>query len=282
MEKKYCFCFIFAALCCGIAAQISYSPAFFGPNANPVPEFTDATIPALTTVKLSGDCYTGFGDNTVNITFTAEIPLLSERLSFKLWINMLESYKVTQAVYDKRNMTEGSLSGTAAGDFYIQTRIFILSEKKYTPSVILNSTLKTASGNNFQQRRYFDTPGYYFDAEFGKSIRLYNSLLSEIRLVADLGFFCWETTNSVQNDAPMYGGKMILSNDLFDVENTLSGYSGWIDNGDKPLIYSAKINLKQPTFNIFAQYQYGINDFPYHHIRAGFSLCLETLTPKYK
>jgi hypothetical protein len=263
-------------------AQVNYSPAYFGPNANPVPEFTNATIPAMTTVKLSGDYYSGFGDNTTNVTLTTEIPLLSKRFSFKIWINMLENYEVTQAVYNERNMTEENLSGMAGGDFYIQTRIFILTEKKYAPAVILNSTLKTASGTNFQQRRYFDTPGYYFDVELGKSVYLQNNVLSEIRLVADLGFFCWETTNSTQNDAPIYGGKIILSNSLFDFENTLSGYYGWMNNGDKPLVYSSKLNIKRPKFNIFAQYQYGIKDFPYHHIQTGFSLCLEALTPEYK
>jgi hypothetical protein len=282
MEKKLCFYVVFAALCLGISAQVNYSPAYFGPNANPVPEFTDATIPAMTTVKFSGDYYFGFGDNTTNMTLTTEIPLLPERLSFKIWINMLENYDVTQAVYNERNMTGRKLSGMAGGDFYIQTRIFILAEKTYIPAVILNSTLKTASGTNFQQRRYFDTPGYYFDVEFGKSIYLQNKVLNEIRFVADLGFFCWETTNSIQNDAPMYGGKIILSNALFDFENTLSGYHGWMNNGDKPLVYRSKLNIKQAKFNIFAQYQYGIKDFPYHHVQAGFSFILENLTPKYK
>ncbi|NDV47292.1 hypothetical protein D0T49_09570 [Paludibacter sp. 221] len=270
--------------CCFIsnAQTVNYSPAYFGPNANPVPEFTDAAIPAKTTIRLSGDYYFGFGDRTGNIVFAAEVPLLAKRVSLKVWVPMFENYKVTQAVYDERNMEGGELSGAArGGDFYVQTRILILPEKKYAPSIILNSTLKTASGTNFGQRRYFDTPGYYFDVEIGKSIHLKNKLLSEIRAVADLGFLCWETTGSTQNDAPMYGGKIILSNRLIDFENTLSGYYGWIDNGDKPLVYSSKLNFKQPNFNIFAQYQYGINDFPYHHIQLGVAFVLSKLTPKY-
>ena len=96
-----------------IAQTVNYSPAYFGPNANPVHNFTDATIPANTTVKLSGDYYFGFGDNTINVTFDVEVPLLSERVSFKVWVVPFEKYRVTQAIYDKRNMTGDRLSGTA-------------------------------------------------------------------------------------------------------------------------------------------------------------------------
>ena len=51
-------------LICG--QTVKYSTAWFGPNANPVPEFTDARIPAKTTISLMGDYYFGFGDKTTN------------------------------------------------------------------------------------------------------------------------------------------------------------------------------------------------------------------------
>ena len=276
-----CFPLFFFAL--GVKGQtIDYSPAYFGPNANPVNEFTGASIPAKTTISLSGSYYFGFGDYTRNANFKVEIPLLPERVSLKIWNSIFENYCVTQAVYDERQMEGGNLQGTTNGDIYVQTRILITQEKRYMPNIILNSTLKSASGSNFAQRRYFDTPGYYFDVEIGKSIHTKSKVISEIRAVANLGFLCWETTNSTQNDAPMYGGKVILSNKLFDYENVLSGYYGWMNNGDAPLIYSSKLTFKQSKINFFAQYQYGINDFPYHHIRAGISFQLSKLTPKYK
>ncbi|MDR1021718.1 MAG: hypothetical protein LBL94_00325 [Prevotellaceae bacterium] len=261
---------------------VSYSPAYFGPNANPVPEFSNATIPALTTIQLSESYFFGFGDNTSNITFSAEVPLLPERVSLKAWFATFENYRVTQAVYDERSMEGNELSGAASGDFYVQARTLVLLEKKFAPSIILNSTLKTASGTNFGQRRYFDTPGYYFDMEIGKSFLLKSKLISEVRMVANFGFLCWETTNSTQNDAPMYGGKIILSNRFFDFESTLSGYYGWITNGDAPLVYSAKLNFKPTKFNLFVQYQYGLCDFPYRHILAGIAFRISKLTPQYK
>jgi len=263
------------------AQKADYSPAYFGPNANPVPSFPNARIPQATTIESSSNHHFGWGDYTRNLMLSAEIPLLPQRVSFKTWVPLFERYKVTQAIYDKRNMEGGKLTGKANGDFYVQTKISILTETHWRPSIILNSTLKTASGTKFKQRRYFDTPGYYFDSEIGKSIYFENKFLREVRGVVDFGFLCWETTNSTQNDAPMYGGKLILSNDLFDFENTLSGYKGWMNNGDRPLVYAVKLTLKQPSFNSFIRYEYGIKDFPYHSIQVGTSFVLPTLTPKY-
>lgn len=289
MNKKLFYIIIFNAFIT-INAQVKYSPSWFGPNANPVPEFTDATIPAKTTVSLMGDYYFGFGDQTKNGYFKIEIPLVSERVSFKIWSSVFEHYVVTPELSAYREMN-GNLSGKANGDFYVQTRISLLKEKKFAPAIILNSTLKTASGTNFEERRYFDTPGYYFDVEFAKSIYTKNKFISEIRAVGNLGFLCWETTGSAQDDAPMYGVKLIIGNQKWKFDNTLSGYWGWIhtykkisplgDYGDAPLVYATKFILSESYMDYFLQYQYGIKDFPYHQIRAGISFPIEKLTPKY-
>lgn len=267
---------------------IRYSPAWFGPNANPVPEFTDATIPSETTVQLSGDYYFGYGDQTKNGYIKIEVPLLPERVSFKIWTSILEHYRVTENISNLRQMN-GVTKGKANGDFYVQTRISLLKENKKSPAILLNSTLKTASGTNFKERRYFDTPGYYFDLEIGKSFLIMNNLIDEIRLVGNVGFLCWETTNSVQDDAPIYGAKIIIAYNRLRWENTLSGYYGWMhsnprygsDYGDSPLVYATKINFKHNNTNYFTQYQYGIKDFPYHLLRVGVSFSFNKLTPQY-
>lgn len=270
-------------------AQVKYAPAWFGPNANPVPEFTDARIPEKTNISLMGDYYFGFGDKTKNGYFKVEIPLIPQLVSFKFWATTLENYTVTPELSAYRGMN-GNLSGRPNGDLYVQTRISILLEKEVAPAIIFNTTLKTASGTNFTERRYFDTPGYYFDLEFGKSIYTKSSFISEIRGVANLGFLCWETTGSRQNDAPMYGGKIIMGNAKWKLDNTLSGYWGWmhtnprygVDYGDAPLVYAAKFTILTDYMDYFAQYQYGIKDFPYHQIRLGISFPVEKLTPKYR
>ncbi|MDR0811929.1 MAG: hypothetical protein LBN23_06645 [Paludibacter sp.] len=260
---------------------MNYSPAFFGPNANPVAEFTDATIPKYTNVSLSGNYFFGFGDKTVNPELKIEIPLVSERVSLKLWVALWEYYAVNQAVYDERQMA-GNLNGTTnGGDIYVQTRISVLKETKIIPAVILNSTLKTASGEQFAERRYFNTPGYYFDTEIAKSILFKTNIINDLRFVINTGFLCWETTESVQNDSFLYGGKIILSNRAVDFENALAGYTSRIGNGDNPLVYSAKLTVKFHNFHLFAQYKYGIRDWHYNQLQAGVSVDLQRITPRY-
>lgn len=291
MKRKYIlFFWLFAQIFVLRAQDIRYSTAWFGPNANPVPEFTDASIPAKTTISLMGDYYFGFGDQTENGYAKIEIPLIPENVSLKVWSTFLEHFQTSEAVMQARGSS--SLSGWEGGDVYVQTRIRLLREKKYAPQIILNSTLKTASAKTVRTRRYFDTPGYYFDAEAGKSFLTTNSFIHEIRAVADIGFMCWETTNSRQDDAPMYGGKIIIGNEKWKLENSLSGYWGWLhtyapispnhDYGDAPLIYAAKLNLLCKNITWFAQYEYGIHDFPYNQLRLGISFPIEKLTPKYK
>lgn len=291
MKNLFIYLILLTTVISNINAQtVKYSSAWFGPNANPVPEFTDGRIPQKTTISLMADYYYGYGDETKNGYFKIEIPLVSERVSFKIWSTVFEHYKVTPELSTHREMN-GNLSGKSNGDFYVQTRISLLKEKKTAPAIILNSTLKTASGTNFNERRYFDTPGYYFDMEIAKSIYTKSKFINEIRAIGNLGFLCWETTGSSQNDAPMYGAKLIIGNKKWNLDNTISGYWGWIhtnkklsplgDYGDAPLVYSSKITIKSEYMDYFAQYQYGINDFPYHQIRLGISFPVEKLTPKF-
>jgi len=266
-----------------------FSTAWFGPNALPVPEFGDGRIPKFTTLELNSDYYFGFGDRTVNGYFRAEIPLLPERVSVKIWSSFAEHYWVSNQISNDRNMN-GITSGKANGDIYLQSRILLLTEKKFRPSAIFNSTMKTASGTNVKQSRYFDTPGYYFDIESGKSFDLNMSIVDDVRLVLNTGFLSWQTNSNTQNDAFIYALKLISKKDNLMMENTISGYSGWkskhqmygSDYGDRPLIYSSRINYILNNNIIFIQYQYGLRDFPYNQVRLGWRTTLPFLTPNYK
>jgi len=277
------FIFLILFCNCSILAQntVNYSPAFFGPNADPVAEFTGARIPKYTTFEVSGDYFYGYGDRTVNPEAKVEIPLLSQRISLKVWIPLWERYSVTQALYDERQM-EGNLTGTTTGgDFYVQTRILALAEKKYLPAVVINATIKTASGEQFPERRYFNTPGYYFDAEIAKSFSLNNKIVSNIRVGTDWGFLCWETTNSRQDDAFMYGGTIILSNKALELDNTIAGYDGRLKDGDMPFVYSAKLIGNRKNLFAFIQYKYGIRDWHYQELQLGVGVKIKALTPKF-
>ncbi|MDR0566760.1 MAG: hypothetical protein LBG47_06975 [Prevotellaceae bacterium] len=267
------------------AAQVNYSPKYFGPNANPVHAFGNATILSSTTLEGSVSYFFGSGDQTENLKLSVEIPLLPSFVSLKTWGFFLEKYSIAPEVNRFRGMQSNDLSGSVGvGDVYVQTRMRLAKEAQFVPAIILNLTLKTASSDEkgFQSRRYFDTPGYFFDMEVGKSFVVSTRLLDEIRVVGNAGFLCWETTDSRQDDAPMYGGRVILSHRLLDFENTLSRYRGWMHNGDSPLVYSALLRLRQSKVACFVEYKYGLRDYPYHLLSLGMSIFVEKLTPKYK
>lgn len=135
---------------------------------------------------------------------------------------------------------------------------------------------------------FFNTAGYYFDVEMAKSFRM-ESFIDEVRVVTDFGFYSWDvqTPNlNVQDDAIMYGAKLILKHKNISWENTFSGYNGWItrveDYGDRPIVLASKINLQtNPGTVWFLQFQHGIRYFPYEQVRIGVQLPLKKLTPKF-
>ena len=266
-----------------------YSPSWFGPNAHPIPELTDATISKLTTFDLTTDLYFGYGDRTLSSYLRIEVPLLSERVSVKVWTSLIEHYTVDKQLAFERAMTANVYSGFATGDIYVQTKIRILKEKDYIPNLILNSTLKTSSGTGVYEKRYFNTTGYYFDIEAGKSFALKTAVTDEIRWVGTLGFMCWETINYTQNDAPMYGVKLQLKKNKIEWEGGIRGYNGWMykhpafgpDFGDRPKAAFTKLTINSSKSRYYVQYQNGLRDFPYHQIRAGIQFYSNKLTPKY-
>ncbi len=266
-----------------------YSPSWFGPNAHPVPELTNARIGKYTNVDLSLDSYFGYGDRTQSSYLRVEIPLVSERIALKLWANLIEHYTVDTIVANKRAMTVDHYSGFARGDIYVQTKIRLLKETEQIPNLIINYTLKTSSGTGVYEKRHFNTTGYYFELEAGKSFKIKTAITDEIRWVGMVGFMCWETVNYTQNDAPMYGTKIQFKKNKIEWEGGIRGYSGWMnkhpdygnDFGDRPLVTFTKVNILGTKVNYYFQYQYGMRDFPYQQVRVGIQFDSKKLTPRY-
>ena len=100
--------------------------------------------------------------------------------------------------------------------------------------------------------------------------------------------FSWDvqTPNiNVQDDAIIYGLKFILKHKNISLENTFSGYKGWIkrvdDYGDRPMVFSSRLNFNIIKTVWFVQFQHGIKYFPFEQIRVGVQILLEHLTPKF-
>jgi hypothetical protein len=248
------------------------SPKYFGPNALPVPEMSNALVQDKLSLDIAGDTYFGYGDNTEDIYTKLIIPLFPSRVSLSLWFVPMEWYKTTEAIRDERFSLQEVPEGNVTGDLYVGTNIQLLHDKKYYPDVVLNIVLKTASGGDLYAARYYDTPAYWFDVTAGKSIFFSHSFVQELRVVGNAGFLCWQTLKSYQDDAFMAGLKLNVVTRYLDLETDCSGYTGWIGNGDSPLVLRTKLIYKNTGWRIFGQYQYGLNDYPYHQIRLGASV----------
>jgi hypothetical protein len=96
-----------------------------------------------------------------------------------------------------------------------------------------------------------------------------------VRWYAELGFYSWQTyiDNYPQNDALLFGAGIDFEFRDFFVNQTLGGYTGYMDNGDAPVVYRIDLGIKMGTAALILGYEKGIRDFPFQSIRAGFQIC---------
>jgi len=238
------------------------APAYFGPNALPVIDMLDGRTSSTLDVELAGEGYIGYHNNrTVDIFARVHVPLFTRWANLSLWMPVFGWYDQ----YDGK--------GSGAGDVYISTDIQILHNEwfksdraKYIPQMSLRLGMKTASGEQFERRRHYDCPGYFFDASIGQSIPMGPLVL---RLAGSAGFLCWQTDNGRQNDAVMYGLQAQLKHEYVSLQATWGGYVGWEKYGDAPMTVKARAAGHVKGFEPYVQYQYGIKDYPFHQIRVG-------------
>ena len=252
------------------------APAYFGPNALPVIDMLDGLTQHELGVELACEGYIGFEkNNTVDLYARAYVPL------FTRWANVT----VWMPVYGWYEQYDGT--GSGAGDVYISTDVQVLhnawfcSEKarKYVPQMTVRLGMKTASGEQFDRRRHFDCPAYFFDASLGQT---FPCGPVSLRLAGSAGFLCWQTDNGRQNDAVMYGLQAKLMHEYFSLQATWGGYVGWEKQGDEPMSIKARAAGYIKGFEPYVQYQYGIHDYPFHHIRVGLVYHIDILKKKDK
>jgi len=139
---------------------IILSPAYMGPNALPVPEARDGSLPRNTTFEFSLENHFSSGDKTINLYTNLYIPLFSKRAGLNISIVPFEHYKMDTITRDLRRARDYDGEGISGGDFYIGTFIQILKDKKF-PDIVLSINMKTASGTNLAAARFTDSPGYH-------------------------------------------------------------------------------------------------------------------------
>lgn len=253
------------------------APAYFGPNAFPVPEMSDGTTSSLLKVGLYGDGFIssqGYSikeDITLDVFAKVTIPLFIDRINLVLWMPVVEYYESGPRVNLARRILnrDGWISGIDSGDLYVSTNILVLDERKRSIGLVLRAVLKTASGNSFGTARVYDSPGYFFDVSAGRNI--YSSIdgRTMLRMVVSAGFLCWQTGNGRQNDAVMYGLSASLKSGPVIFRTDFGGYIGWEGYGDTPMTLKTKLSYLIGDLSLDAMYQVGFIHWPFHQIRLG-------------
>lgn len=249
---------------------MTYTSAFFGPNALPVPELYDGRLPMNHQAEISTDVFWGYGDQTQSLSTRLVYAAIPGRLTLNVWGVLAEHYQTSMAVRDLRaSQVENAEETLLIGDLYLSTNLALLREQRLQPDLNLEIVLKTSASKTSSSARYFDTPGYYFNLTAGKSLHFKHAFIDELRLVGNFGFLCYQLNSEFQNDAPLFGGKLLLKHDQWLLEGGIHGYSGWLDQGDRPLLLRGKLAYQSGPFQLFLQYQHALRDYPFRRLQTG-------------
>lgn len=246
---------------------LTISPGFLGPNALPVPEMKKGVLSSKKEIEFGSDFHFKNGDNTQNLAGRFYYPFAQNKIAIELYGVMLEHYAMSDAIRDQRKARDKDGRGLAVGDFYFSTMIQLMKDRRFA-DVLLRMACKTASGGRLDAARYADSPGYYFDLSFSKLVSAENSKIKCVPF-GSLGFYSWQTNDdmNLQNDAVMYGAGFDLRGNKWTVSNSLSGYYGYKNDGDRPVVYSFDLNKQLKNYTFRMQYLHGLHDWTYQTIK---------------
>jgi hypothetical protein len=246
------------------------SPGFMGPNAFPVPEINKGKIEKNLTLEIAMEGHFNEHEQTGNLFARLFIPFKNQKAGIQLSIVPFEIYSYDQFIRDQRSSTDYDGQGVATGDLYVGTAIQLLENQKWIPDALLSINIKTASGNQYGAARFADSPGYYFDLSFGKSLYFNSSHSNWIRFYTLVGFYSWHTnlTAHFQDEAVVYGIGAEWESEYFNLDQSFGGFSGFLNNGDHPQVFRMELaskSNKAVTYKI--RFQYGFKDIDYRSIR---------------
>jgi len=244
------------------------SPAYMGPNALPVPEMY-SSIPAGHYFETGTEGHYSTGDQTANLYLGYNFPLFSDRASMQISYRPVEIYRTDTVTRDLRRSRELEPEGYSFGDIYVTTYVQLIEEHDRLPGLMISANIKTASGTNLDGARHTDTPGYWFDATFGKKIYPLGDRIRYFQVYGKAGFYSYQTytKNRYQNDAFLFGAGILTALRNITIQNQVTGYAGYFKNGDRPLVYRFIIERNTGRTGFRFMLQQGLYDFSYSTVR---------------
>jgi len=243
------------------------TPGYLGPNALPVPDVKKGVVQAGTNLEAGFDLHFQAGDPTQDLFAKYYRSFADNKIAIELYGVVVEHYAMSDYIRDERIARDFYGKGIANGDLYFSTLIQVVKGKKF-PDTMFRMAGRTASGSQIEGARYSDSPGYFFDFSFSKEYSGRNEKMSFLPF-ASFGFYSWQTNDdlNLQNDAFMYGGGADLKWSRWSVSNSLSGYSGYKKERDRPMVYTFDLNHSLKRHILRLQYLYGLRDWNYKTVK---------------
>jgi len=262
----------------GVTHKSSYqitSPGYMGPNALPVPLVHTGQIKDNPEITLGYEYIIGTGNVTHSAMTRMTVPFENKRIALELNYNPLEFFtmdSVTSRLW--RTYTGESVTDVCLGDFYFGTVIQLIRDHRYLPDLAVSMNCKTASGRGREYSRHTNAPGYYMDLSIGDTYKVSSGSLLSVRWYASGGLLVWQTNLALypQDDALLFGAGVNLDLKGWFINLTFRGYSGYMNNGDRPLMYRADLGIKIGHAALVLSYEKGFRDYPFHSFQG--ALCI--------
>lgn len=248
---------------------IVLSPGYLGPNALPVPDVKRGFLRSKTEFELTASNHFHPGDPTKDISGRCYIPFGKNKIAVEMYGVLLEYFAFSEEIRNERYSRIKDGQGVAMGDFNFSTLIQIAKDRKF-PNTLFRFTARTASGTQLKGARYSDSPGYFFDFSFSEDYGKTETGL--FRPFGLFGFYSWQTNDelNLQNDAIMYALGADFEKNSWMFSSSLSGYSGYKNERDKPMQLNFEIRKDYNKKAFRVQYLHGLRHWEYKTIKFSF------------
>ena len=251
------------------------NPGYLGPNALPVPYLHKGKNPANFDLDMKLEYYHQANEQTHDVLLDLTIPFSEGKAALEVRYVPFEFYEVGESLSRERRTVSGeALSGHSFGDVYLGAYFQVVKDREWVPDVLFGFGCKTASGTQIEDARHTNSPGYYFDGSLGKNIMFGKGKKFFLRWDVLGGFYAWQTylDEFPQNDAIYYGLGLDLDLGKIYCSNSLRGLSGYMFNGDQPLVYYGELGVREGKAAVTLGYEWGIKDYPFRCLRFGIKI----------
>jgi hypothetical protein len=245
------------------------TPGYMGPNALPVPHMQKGVLLKMTELEIAFSNHFHSEDPTRDLPGYIYIPFAENKIALEFYGVAIERFAFSERIRNERMARDEDGRGTAVGDLNFSTLVQLVRDRKF-PNTVFRMATKTTSGNNLEAARYIDSPAYFFDLSFSKDIG--NEAGGLVRPFAMAGFYTWQTNDelNLQNDALLYGAGTDIIKGSWLFSASLSGYSGYKNERDKPVQLNFDLKKGFSENEVRIQYLHGLRHWEYKTVRVSY------------